>query len=205
MKNSSQKKELKVFVVDDEPSVCKSLKKTLQEDFEVAAFTSSADCLKNIEKERCDLLIADVKMPQMNGLDLLDEVKRIMPELPVLLISGYGDIPMAVKAIKKGAYDFLLKTFSQELLLSEVKRVLKKSLNGKSVSKRLRKLSKAELKILLLVLKGKSNKEIAFQLCRSRRTIDDHRRNVMRKLSVNNVVELTKVGIQLGLTEPKIK
>lgn len=155
MKNSSQKKELKVFVVDDEPSVCKSLKKTLQEDFEVAAFTSSADCLKNIEKERCDLLIADVKMPQMNGLDLLDEVKRIMPELPVLLISGYGDIPMAVKAIKKGAYDFLLKTFSQELLLSEVKRVLKKSLNGKSVSKRLRKLSKAELKILLLVLKGK--------------------------------------------------
>lgn len=200
MKNTSKKEKLKVFIVDDEPAVCKALKKTLQEHFEVAAFTNPSACLKDIEKDGCDLLIADFKMPQMSGIELLDKVKQISPEMPVLIISGFGDIPMAVRAIKKGAFDFIQKPFSQELLLSEVKRILEKKLDGKFAQADLMKLSKTELHILRLILKGKSNKEIAFKLCRSRRTIEDHRCNIMNKLSANNIVELTKVGIQLGLT-----
>ena len=205
MKSVSKKEKLKVFIVDDEPAFCKVLKKILQEHFEVCAYTNPAACLNEIKKSDCDLLIADYKMKKMNGIELLEKVKQFAPNMPVLIISGFGDIPAAVKAIKKGAFDFIQKPFSQELLLSEVTRILEKKLNGPTIKAGITRLSKSELHILKLILEGKSNKEIAFKLCRSRRTIEDHRCNIMKKLSADNIVELTKVGIQLGLTNPKIQ
>jgi two-component system response regulator FixJ len=200
MKNTPKKEKLKVFIVDDEPAFCKALKKTLQEHFEVCAFTNPAVCLNEIKKSECDLLIADYKMKKMNGIELLEKVKQFAPDMPVLIVSGFGDIHSAVSAIKKGAFDFIQKPLSKNLLLSEVNRILEKKLNGPTIKAGIARLSKSELHIFKLILEGKSNKEIAYKLCRSRRTIEDHRCNIMKKLSADNIVELTKLGIRLGLT-----
>lgn len=195
----------KIFVVDDEVAICEALKRELKADFDVYTFTNPVFCLRKIKKTNCDLLITDVKMPQMDGIAFLSEARQTQPAIPVLIITGYGDIPMAVKAFKAGAIDFIEKPFSRELLLSAINEILKKKSNGKENIAFAEKLSQTELKILKLILDGKSNKQIAFIMSRSRRTIEDHRSRIMKKLSADNIVELTKRGIQLGLTNLNIK
>ena len=191
-----------VFFVDDEPKVRKVVGRTLEQlGSKVSCFASAADCLEQLRSQTCDLLITDVKMPEMDGIELVCRAKRVVPWLPILVVTGYADIPLAVRAIKVGALDFIEKPLERRSFLATVELMLKQSssddhLLGKAVSK-------AEKKVLRLLLDGKSNKEIAYILHRSIRTIEDHRLHIMRKLDVDNLVDLVKRAAAMGLVNLK--
>jgi len=180
-----------VFFVDDEPNVRKIVGRTLEQaSFKVSCFACATDCLKQLRCQPCDLLITDVRMPEMDGIELLTKVKRIIPSLPVLVMTGYGDIPMAVKVLKLGAADFIEKPLERQSFLSVVDSVLNLSVRPHRIVGDV--LTKTEIKILRLILDGKSTKEIGVILHRSLRTVEDHRRHIMSKLGVNNLVDLVK-------------
>jgi len=188
------------FFVDDEPKVCQAVAKTLEKiGLKVRYFTRPVDCFKQLRSQPCDVLITDLRMPQMDGIQLLTRVKRTMPSLPVLILTGYGDIPIAVRAVKAGAYNFIEKPFSRETLVSAVKSVLGQITPSKALKRK--SLTQTEMTILRLILQGRGNREIAHLRSRSERTIEWHRYNIMRKLGVNNVVDLVKKAIAMGLKD----
>jgi FixJ family two-component response regulator len=189
-----------IFFVDDEPMLRQVMKETLEQlNLEVSCFSNGIECLKKFKSNICDLIITDVKMPEMNGIELMMQAKRIAPWIPVLIITGYGDIPMAVKAVKAGAVDFLEKPLEKENFLLKVKSILKEH-----TSKHLPKgkpLTKNETGILKLIIEGKSNREIAQLLHRSIRTVEVHRSRVMQKLDADNLVDLIKTAVTMGLVD----
>ena len=189
-----------IFFVDDEPMIRKVVGETLEESgFKVSCFASAADCLEKLRSQACDLLITDVKMPDIDGIELLTEVQHIVPWLPVLLVTGYGDVPMATAAFKAGAVDFIEKPLDKQVLLSAVESALKWINPPDPILGKV--LTRTEKKVLRLILDGKSNKEIALLLGRAMRTIEVHRSRIMRKLGVNNAVDLVKRAGALGLLE----
>jgi len=197
MANSKQH----IFFVDDVPAVRKSVAKTLKwSGCKVTCFANAADCLEKLRAQNCDLLITDVKMPDMDGIELVRRAKSIAPWLPVLVITGYGDIPMAVGAVKAGAADFIEKPLHRESFLESVQTALRQGALKDLVSGKA--LSKKELTILRLILQGKSSRDIANILHRSIRTIEDHRRHLMYKLDVDNVVDLVKRATVMDLAKP---
>jgi len=191
-----------IFFVDDEPAVRRSVSQTLERSgCRVSCFANAADCLEQLPVQSCDLLITDVRMPGIDGIELVHRAARIVPWLPILVITGYGDVPMAVRAVKAGAVDFIEKPLQKQSFLAAVRAALKqqdlgKFLKGKSLTKR-------ETVVLRLILQGRSNREIAYILHRSIRTIEDHRRHVMHKLDVENVVDLVKRAAAMDLPEPR--
>jgi len=178
-----------IFFVDDEPRICEIIGETLKKaGFRVRCFADAVDCLEQLHTQKCDLLITDEKMPGMSGLELLAEAKRFFPSLSIVVITGYGDIAMAVSAMKAGAIDFIEKPIDKLTLLSVIKFALKPITSTDSF---LRKgLSSVEIKVLRLILDGKSNKEAAYMLKRSQGTIEVHRKRIMHKLGVHNIVDL---------------
>jgi len=189
-----------VFFVDDKPKVRKMVGRTLEQaSFKVSCFASGGECLRQLRSRTCDLLITDVKMPEMDGIELLTEVKRIIPSLPVLVITGYGDIPMAVNALKMGASDFIEKPLDRQSFLSTVDSALKRNTQPHRLVGDV--LTKTEMEVLHLILEGKSTKEIAKLRHRSVRTIEDHRSRIMRKIGVNNLVDLVKQTAIVRLPE----
>ena len=190
--------KLHIFFVDDEPKIRRVVKKTLEGlSVKVSCFAGAADCIRQLRLQTCDLLITDVKMPKMDGIELLTEAKHLAPWLPVLLVTGFGDIPLAVKAVKAGAVDFIEKPLEKESLLRKVKSILQQ--NNCSDSLRGKPLTKTQMKVLKLVIDGKSSREIATLLQRSVRTVEDHRSHVMRKLGVKNAIELIRRAAQMNL------
>ena len=190
-----------VFFLDDEPKVCEVICETLEElDVKVSCFVKPADCLKRLRSKKCDLLITDVRMPEMDGIELLRQAKRLVPWVPVLLITGYGDVPMAVTALKAGAVDFIEKPLDRETFLRKVQSILQQNALADSYTGK--PLTSNQQKVLKLVLEGRSNKDIANLLHRSVRTVEVHRAHVMRKLGVDNLVDLLKRATAMGLIEP---
>jgi len=189
-----------VFVVDDEPSVRKVVAKTLERiGVEVSCFARAKDCLEQLEQRACDLLVTDVKMPEMDGITLLEKAKRLAPWLPVLVVTGYGDVPLAVKAMRLGAADFIEKPLHKETFLRKVEPMLGQK--GFPDPYQGKPLTRTELKVLKLIVAGNSNKEIAHILGRAVRTVEDHRSHIMRKLKVHNVIELVERAIKMGFAE----
>ncbi len=189
-----------IFFVDDEPKIREVVSETIEQlGVKVSCFACAADCLEQLGFQRCDLLITDVKMPEMDGMELLAKAKRLAPWMPILIITGYGDIPMAVTAIKAGAVDFIEKPLDKKSFLWKVKSILQQSTFDDSHIGE--PLTENELKVLKLVINGKGNKEIAYLLHRSVRTIEVHRATLMRKLDVANVVDLVKRVATMGLVE----
>ena len=192
-------KQRHIFLVDDEAGVRKAVGKTLEGGgFAVSCFANAADCLEQIlANPKCDLIITDVKMSEMDGMELLTEIKHCAPWMPVLVMTGKGDIPMTTRAFKRGAADFIEKPLSRYVLLSTIDSILKRyrasnPLLGKA-------LTESEVRVLHLVLDSKSNKEIAWLLKRSVRTVEVHRSHIMKKFGVDNVVSLVKRAIQMEL------
>jgi two-component system response regulator TtrR len=180
-----------VFFVDDEPEICKIMSEELQgAGCKVSCFDNAAQCLEKLPNQDCDLLITDVKMPGMDGITLLSKAKQIAPWVSVIVITGFGDIPMAVRALKLGALDFIEKPLDRNNFLQKVKSVLEKiNFTDSYVSQPLTKLEK---RVLRLILEGEGNKQIAYQLSRSLRTIELHRSHIMHKFGVDNIVDLVK-------------
>jgi FixJ family two-component response regulator len=192
--------EKHIFFLDDEPTVREVVRETLEDsNFKVSCFGSPIECLARLRSKKCDLLITDLKMPEKDGIELLTDIKHLAPWVPVLMITGYGDIPTAVKAMKAGAVDFIEKPLEKKDFVRKIRSILKKNVAthpdlGTS-------LTRTEKKILQLVIDGKSNKEIAFMLHRSARTIEVHRAHLMHKLGVDNLVDLVKRVASMGLAD----
>ena len=193
----------KIFFVDDEPKVLKAVSQTLSDaGLDVRCFDSAIDCLSELKTAECNLLITDVNMDGMNGVQLLKEVRKTRPQLPVLVVTGFGDVPLAVLAVKSGAHDFIEKPLDADTFVPIVMEALdqpdyEEGLSGKP-------LTNAEKTIVRMIADGKSNKEIAHILCRSVRTVENHRHRIMKKLGIDSTAELVKMAIQMGLTQPSI-
>jgi len=187
-----------VFFVDDEPGIRRVVANDLQGlGYKVSCFANADKCLEQLPKQSCNLLITDVRMPGMDGLTLLTKVRRIAPWVSVMVITGYGDIPMAVRALKLGAVDFVEKPLHRDVFLNKVKSVLDK--DDFSDSSAGQTLTRAEKKVLKLILDGKGNKEIAYKLQRSLRMVEMHRSHIMHKFGVDNVVDLVKRAALMDL------
>ena len=159
--------------------------------------------MAKLRSHECNLLITDLKMPEMDGIEVLKEVKRLAPWVPVLVISGYGNIPTAVRAIKAGAVDFIEKPLDKVGLVRTVESMLSEiDSTDRSLGK---PLTQAETTILQLVIDGKSSKEIARLLHRSRRTVEGHRSHLMHKLNAENLLDLVKRVVSMGLIDVKTK
>ena len=192
------KSKAHIFVVDDDSCILDSIALFLKkEEFECTCFENADNCIKYLSQQNCDLLITDVRMPDRDGIELLIEVKRIAPWIPVLVMTSYGGIPLAVEAVKKGAVDFIEKPLEWETFLALVKLIVEK--NDLSNFLKGKPLTKTEKTILRLILQSKTNKEVANILCRSVRTVEVHRSHIMHKLDVYSIVDLVKRATAMGL------
>ena len=192
--------EKHIFFLDDEPTVREAVRETLENsNFTVSCFGSPIECLTRLRSKKCDLLITDLKMPEKDGIELLTDVRHLAPWVPVLMITGYGDIPTAVKAMKAGAVDFIEKPLDKKNFVRKIRSILQKNIS--SYPNLGTSLTRTEKKILQLVLDGMSNKEIANLLHRSSRTIEVHRAHIMHKLGVDNLVDLVKRVAAMGLID----
>jgi len=198
MQNLNQ--QFTVYFVDDEPSICQMVRDILSELFyRVVTFTRAEECLVEITKSKCDLLITDINLPGMNGIELLEEVKKLRANLPVLMITGRGDIREAVHAMKAGAIDFLEKPLDMETFIPLVTSILEQ--NAQQSKYDIAGLTNTEKRVLQMIVDGKSNKEIAWIWKCSVRTIENHRYRLMRKMKTENMASLIKTAIVSGLAQ----
>jgi FixJ family two-component response regulator len=192
-----------VFVVDDDLSLRKALSRLLKsEGYDVETFSSAQEFLH--ADPRCEgpaCLLLDVKMPGLNGLDLQQELHKREYAIPIVFITGHGDIPMGVKAMKKGAIEFLTKPFDDEVLLGAVEEALKKDMANRSamnerqsILQRVKLLTPREYEILTYVITGMLNKQIAYDLDISEKTVKVHRGRVMEKLGIDSVAQLVRLA-----------
>lgn len=166
---------------------------------EVFCFDDPAMCLAQLRPQGCNLLITDMKMPEMDGIALLEKVKHLTPWTPVLVISAYGDIPSAVRAIKAGAVDFVEKPLNRREFINKVTSILESS--SYPTTQLGNPLTQMETQVMRLVIDGKSNKEIARLIHRSTRTIEGHRSRMMHKLGAESLLDLLKRVASMGLVE----
>ncbi len=186
-----------VYVVDDDECILSAVCAMITEgQYECTCFGDGESCLKQLEIQKCDLLITDVKMPGKDGMEVLKESMRMAPWLPVIVMTSYADVPMSVQALKTGAYDFIEKPFEVEDLMGVVQLALNQTESGGPLVGR--PLTKTEKIVLRLLMQGMSNRRIAYVLQRSDRTIEVHRGHIMQKLGVDNVVELVKRATVMG-------
>jgi two-component system response regulator FixJ len=192
---SGEKK--RIFLVDDDPCILDTARIMLESvKYKCTCFSSADKCLEQFEPRSCELVVTDVQMPGTSGLELLAHIKKIAPWIPVIVFTSYADISMAVQAVKHGAFDFIEKPIEVDSFIELVGLALKHNqLDDSTVGK---SLTKTEKIVLELILEGMSNRGIAYTLHRSERTIEVHRSHVMRKLNVDNVVDLVKRASSLG-------
>ena len=188
-----------VCIVDDDESVRESLAELLDAaGYSVETFDSAPAFLSGDMQARCACLITDIRMPEMDGLALQEELIRRGCCFPMIIITGHGDVPLAVRAMRAGAADFIEKPFHHESLLASVKRALE-ALPGKAaavdpaVAEHMTDLTARERDVMDLMVLGHSNKVIAQQLDISFRTVEVHRTRVLAKMQAKNVAELVRL------------
>lgn len=179
-----------VYVVDDDDAVRNAVRMLFRTaDLEVETFSSAAAFLEQADLERHCCVLLDIRMPGMMGTDLHDELLSRGVRAPVIFITGHGDIPMAVQAMRKGAFDFIEKPFDDEQLLNQVLSALEDSAEETSKGP-LPTLSARQRDVLERVLEGKPNRQIAEELAISLKTVEFHRARIMQKLGVRSAAEL---------------
>lgn len=187
-----------IYVVDDDAAVRDSLTLLLRAvGLTGQAFSSAAEFLQNYDPEQHGCLVADIRMPGMSGLDLQDELNRLGAHIPLIFITGHGDVPMAVDAMKSGALDFIEKPFRDQDLLDRVNQALSwdkerrtRNLETLAIRERLAALTPRETEVMERVVQGQANKVIAMDLGVSQRTVEIHRARVMEKMEVRSVAKL---------------
>jgi FixJ family two-component response regulator len=200
-------KTVTCFVVDDDASVRQSLSFLLRSlRYRVETFDSADGFLSRDRYDGIGCIITDVKMPGMSGLDLQDTVGRGDNPLPIIFITGHGDLPMGVRAMKKGAVDFLAKPFDDEDLISAIAAALDKCRKARQASEdvtnaqnRFDKLSPREHDVLRHVISGRLNKQIAGELDIAEQTVKIHRGRIMKKLGVDSIAELVRLAEKAGI------
>jgi FixJ family two-component response regulator len=198
-----------VYVVDDDEAVRDSLQWLLEgKDYRVRCFDSAESFLSRYDAREVACLIVDIRMGGMTGLELQNRLLEQNSPLPIVFITGHGDVPMAVETMKKGAMDFIQKPFKEEQLVSLVERMLEhargtfaEQLHNASRDALLSKLTLRESQVLERIVAGRLNKQIADDLGISIKTVEAHRANIMEKLNANTVADLLKIA--LGQTAAK--
>ena len=191
-----------VFIVDDDEAVARSLRRVITSTgSEARAFTDAEEFLASYGGEPGCLLL-DVRMPGMGGLELQERLNEAGVDLPIVFMSGHGDVSTACTALRKGAVDFLEKPFREEALLECVEEALARQSERALVRKRraerdelLGKLTAREREVLAALVAGRTVKEIAFELGLSHKTVQVHRSNIMEKTEARSVVELTRLSL----------
>lgn len=194
-----------VFVVDDDDGVRRAMG-TLMESvgYAYVAYASAVEFLRHYDAAQPGCLILDIRMPEMSGLELQQELNQRGLQIPVIFVTGHGDVPMAVDAMKKGAFDFVQKPFRDQDLLDRVNRALQtdaaarqESAGKDEVLHRCGTLTPREKEVMALIVEGKANKVIAMDLNLSERTVEIHRARVMEKMKARSVAQLVKMSLLL--------
>jgi FixJ family two-component response regulator len=200
----------RVFVVDDDPAVRKSLSRLLRSaGFEALTFESPEEFLRNLKPDAAGCAILDLSMPGLDGLALQRELAARGSDLPVVFLTGHGDIPKSVQAMKSGAMDFLTKPVDGDILLGAVRRALELDRAGRkarqelaAIEARLAALTPREREVLEGVVAGKLNKQIAGDLGIVEKTVKVHRHRVMEKMGASSLAELVHTLDRAGLRRP---
>jgi two-component system, LuxR family, response regulator FixJ len=197
-----------VFIVDDDEAVRESLQLLLESaGHRVRSFASGGEFLTAMPSSEDGCLIIDVRMPGISGLDVQERLRVDRITLPVIVITGHGDVPLAVRAMKAGAVDFVEKPFTEEAILAAVERALEIArrkhevgIDAADAEARLSPLSEREHEVLRLLIAGKQNKVIAYELGISPRTVEIHRARVMEKTQVRSLSELVRLAMAGGVS-----
>lgn len=192
-----------IFVVDDDEAVRGSLQALLEaEGFAARTFESAGAFLASDASGLPGCLIADIRMPDMDGLELQEELVRRKAPLPVIVVTGHGDVPLAVRAMKAGAIDFLEKPYDEAVLLGSIRRALsevqqasERAAAAQETAERLASLTEREGQVLELLTAGRPNKVIAYELDISPRTVEIHRARVMEKMRAKSLAELVRMVV----------
>ena len=192
-----------VYVVDDDEGVRDSLQWLLEgKDYRVRCFDSAENFLSRYDAREVACLIVDTRMGGMTGLELQDRLIERKSPLPIVFITGHGDVPMAVDTMKKGAMDFIQKPFQEDALVNLVDRMLAQAREAFSDHQQsasrdalLAKLTSREAQVLERIVAGRLNKQIADDLGISIKTVEAHRANIMEKLNANTVADLLKIAL----------
>jgi FixJ family two-component response regulator len=208
--STTQSKDAKrkpiIYIVDDDDGMRRALTVLMTTvGYTPVAFDKPSEFLTKYNPNQPSCLVLDVRMPEMSGLEVQQHLNRNGSMLPVILVSGHGDIPMAVQAMKDGAFDFLQKPFRDQDLLDRINGALKlDAKNRESVDRladlrqRSESLTPREREVMALVVDGRANKVIAIDLGLSERTVEIHRANVMEKMGARSVAHLVKMHLTLN-------
>lgn len=199
--------EAVVHIIDDDDAARESLRFLLESArFRVRDYESATAFLHGLNQVEPGCIITDVRMPEMSGIELLQQLRQRAIQMPVIVITGHGDIPLAVEAMKAGAVDFLEKPYDDEMLLSAVRSALdQREKNARleadrvAIQERFSGLSRRERQVLEGLVAGQPNKNIAYKLGISPRTVEIYRANVMTKMQASSLSELVRMVLIAGL------
>jgi len=196
-----------VHIIDDDDAMRESLVFLLRTaQIAAEAFASAPAFLDSLPDTRLSCVITDVRMPEMSGLDLLRRLRELKIEVPVIVITGHGDVPLAVEAMKFGAIDFLEKPFDDEVLLASVRSALqrqqgeaKRHAERSDIEGKIAALSNRERDVLGGLVAGRANKQIAYDLGISPRTVEIYRANLMDKMQAGSLSDLVRMALIVGI------
>ena len=202
MSTASQQKST-VYIVDDDQAIRHAMELLMRSvGLEYEIFHSADDFLSNHTNDRAGCLVLDIRMPGLGGLELQEKLNQSGSTLPIIFITGHGDVPMAVEAMQKGAVDFIQKPFRDQELLDRIGEALKTDQERRSAREekaevlgRIGKLTNRERQVLDLVVTGKPNKVIAYELGVSQRTVEIHRARVMDKMKAKSLADLVRMHL----------
>lgn len=190
-----------VYILDDDEAVRRSLCRLVEsEGLHTHAFTDPEDFLSKCNDGMRGCLLLDLRMPKMTGLELLDALRAKGFTMPAIMITAYGDVPQAVRALKSGALDFIQKPFNGDALLERIREAFDKDRKNRlsaaehdEVSSRVQRLTPREREVMHLLVRGLSSKEVGLELGISRKTVDIHRGRIMHKLEAGSVAQLVRM------------
>jgi FixJ family two-component response regulator len=197
-----------VFVVDDDPSMREALADLIASvGLSVSAFKSAREFLESRRPDAPACLVLDVRLPGLSGLDLQRELLRTQAQIPIIFITGHGDIPMSVRAMKEGAVEFLPKPFRHQDLLDAIQHAIEIDRGARQertmvaeVRRRYESLTNREREVMKLIVSGLLNKQIAAELGSSETTVKMHRGQIMHKMKAQSVVQLARMAEKIGIT-----
>lgn len=202
-----------VYVVDDDQAMVESLSWMIESvGLKIQTYVRAQDFLEDYDPQQHGCLLLDVRMPGMSGPELQTKLNERGATLPIIFISGHGDVPLAVRVMKAGAVDFLAKPFNDQVLLESINKALRldktnreKQQENAQAEAKFALLSPREIQVLQGIVAGKQNKVISSELKISLKTVEAHRASVMKKMSVKSVPELVKLVLTNAVKEPLVE